>query len=252
MPHSITLNLACVGIALSVMLATVPARAQGYATEESLENTLQCPAPDGSTPTSVTYGGRDTEYRWDSTGELDLRSPGAPAGYAFLFQSMRDPYTGALLPGGMPDVHIEVKARSRTPVEWYADVNDTVLAGDLTFRWYAQASCPDDLTNLQVNGPGGTLTQSPLYDPIYGYFETQSFTVQTIKDICVKWATETGAQCLPPEPGVCQIKETFILEGGTAPTTNADRLQLKASCTSGPVANRYYAPRMKLVCHRTQ
>jgi hypothetical protein len=158
-----------------------------------------------------------------------------------------------ILPEGRaPEVQIQLKPDPSyvPPSDWtwkIVDPSDAALASHLSFKWYAQASCPDDLTLLQVSGPGGTLTQNPLINPIWGYFNTQSFTLSTVKNVCVDWATANN--CDPIEPG-CPLYETFDLVGGVNPATPADRLRLKASCTSGPVADTFYAPVLRLRCNR--
>ena len=96
---------------------------------------------------------------------------------------------------------------SLPPWHWtweVVDPSDNALKSLLTFKWYGQAACPDDLTLLQVTGPAGTLTQSPLANPVWGYFHTQSFTVDTVKDVCIAWANENT--CDPAEPG-CVLNE---------------------------------------------
>ena len=118
---------------------------------------------------------------------------------------------------------------------------------DLSFKWYAQASCPDALTFLQVSGPGGTLTQNPLWNPIWGYFKTQSFTIDTVENVCIGWSNANT--CDPTDPD-CQVWETFDLVGGVNPASPADRLRLKASCASGPLPTLDYFPTMRLRCDR--
>jgi hypothetical protein len=175
---------------------------------------------------------------------LGLRQSGEPRGYAFLMQVL--PYERT------PEVQIQLRPEPTyvPPSDWtwtVVDPSDNALKLALSFKWYAQASCPDALTQLKVSGPGGTLTQNPLWNPIWGYFNTQSFTLDTVKNICIDWATANN--CDPTEPG-CQLVETFDLVGGVAPAAAADRLHLKASCASGPVADTFYAPVMRLRCDR--
>ncbi len=173
---------------------------------------------------------------------LGIVQSGDPRGYAFLIP-----------PKGTTEVFIDVRPDSTVPPAdewtWHVDNSDAQIKSALVMKWYAQASCPDNLTLLQVSGPAGTLTQNPLYNPIWGNFKTQSFTVDTIKNVCTDWANETT--CDPAEPG-CQLFEIFDLVGGIAPATNADRLRLKASCSSGPLPTLDYAAKVRLRCNRTQ
>jgi hypothetical protein len=176
-------------------------------------------------------------------GNLNLReSSGPPRGYAFLLPAPVN---------GTPEITVQFKPVDKTlePDQWTWQMftGENVLWDALKARWYAQASCPDDLTKLQVIGPAGTLTQNPLWNPIYGYFETQSFTNETIKDACITWFNDHT--CDTTVPG-CEKVKIFNLTGGVAPAGSADRLRLKASCTSGPVADAYYASSLKLTCLR--
>jgi len=179
-------------------------------------------------------------------GNLNLDEIGTqPKGYAFLMQVMpegRTPYTY---------VNLRAEATVGPPETWNWKVisTDNELRWRLNMKWYAQAACPDALTNLQVVGPAGTLTQNPLHNPIWGYFSTQSFTIETVKDICEEWANAN--KCDPKDPGTgCPIYEDFNLVGGVAPASNADRLRLKASCVGGPVADTYYGPKLRIRCDR--
>lgn len=179
-------------------------------------------------------------------GSLGLgESGGEPRGYAFLFQVLPE--------GRTPQVYLDLRPESTVePPDperwtWKVDNSDSTLKSQLTMKWYGQASCPDDLTLLQVSGPGGTLTQNPLQNPIWGYFQTQSFTLDTVKDVCVNWANAQG--CAPGDPG-CPHYETFDLVGGVNPAAPADGLRLKASCASGPLPDAFYAPQLRLRCNR--
>jgi hypothetical protein len=168
---------------------------------------------------------------------------GPPKGYAFL------------LPPTPTRSHVLVQLKPEDDLipadqwTWKVMTTDNELKSALTQKWYAQAACPDNLTNLQVVGPGGTLTQNPLWNPIWGYFQTQSFTTATVKDVCVDWANSHA--CDPMDPGEgCPLYKDFDLVGGILPAGPADRLRLKASCTSGVVADRYYAPSVRVRCDR--
>ncbi|VAW98633.1 hypothetical protein MNBD_GAMMA19-1658 [hydrothermal vent metagenome] len=181
-------------------------------------------------------------------GNLDIGiSNGESEGYAFIKQIFpRRDYVQDL-----PFISIEmVPETSYLPVwEWVwepKENNDSILEAELTFEWYGQASCPNELTNLQVNGPGGNMTQNPLVNPIYGYFQYQSFSVDTVRNICTNWANKNN--CNPNEPG-CVQNETFIITGGTADAPN-DLLHLNASCDTVSVANELVAPQMELRCYR--
>lgn len=173
-------------------------------------------------------------------------SSGQPRGYAFLLPV--PPKKGRI-----HEVFLQLRAEDTAPPPdqwtWKVDGSDAQIAGALKFKWYAQASCPDDLTLLQVQGPAGTLTQNPLSNPIWGYFSTQSFTVDTVKNVCVDWANDNA--CDPSEPG-CQLYETFELTAGVAPASPADLLHLKASCSSGPLPTLDYAAKVRLRCTRGQ
>lgn len=177
-----------------------------------------------------------------TTSNLGIVQSGDPRGYAFLIP-----------PRGFKEVFIDLRPDSTIPPPdqwtWHVDNSNAQIKSALVMKWYAQASCPDNLTLLQVTGPAGTLTQNPLYNPIWGYFKTQSFTVDTIKNVCTDWANENA--CDPAEPG-CQLYEIFDLVGGIAPATNADRLRLKASCSSGPLPTLDYGAKVRLRCNRTQ
>ena len=178
-------------------------------------------------------------------GNLKLgESGGEPRGYAFLMPV--EPPTGRV-----HEVFLQLKPDSTIPPPdqwvWHVDDSPAAIESALTFKWYAQASCPDNLTLLQVSGPGGTLTQNPLSNPIWGYFSTQSFTIDTVRNICTDWANSDT--CDPAEPG-CQLFETFDLVGGVAPATPADRLRLKVSCSSGPLPTLDYAAKVRLRCNR--
>jgi hypothetical protein len=180
-------------------------------------------------------------------GELGLVESGGEArGYAIIQQVLdegRAPYI---------QIHLQPYPSSAPPEEWTWEINDppdSTLEHNLTFEWYAQASCPDDLTDLRVNGPGGLQVQNPLANPIWGYFYAQSFTLDTVKNVCLDWANANN--CDIYEPGIgCELYETFSLVGGLAPATNTDRLHLQASCASGPVANSFYAPVLQVRCSR--
>jgi hypothetical protein len=180
----------------------------------------------------------------DGPGNLDMTlTNGEARGYAFIKQILQD--------GRAPHVRIYLRHDPSwgPPSDWtwyVSDPNDTVLEYDLTVKWYGQASCPDDLTNFQINGPGGLQTQNPLVNPIDGYFEYQSFNLDTVKDICVSWATKNN--CDPIEPG-CQLEETFELFIDVAPESD-DFISLKASCQSGPLPDSHYLPVLSLTCDR--
>ena len=154
-------------------------------------------------------------------------SGGEPKGYAFLLP---------ILPNGrIPEVLVQLSPENNfdPPDEWTWEVvtSDNELKSALSMKWYAQASCPDALTLLQVSGPGGTLTQNPLWNPIWGYFNTQSFTIDTVKDKCVNWSN--AHTCDPADPGTgCATYETFDLVGGVSPAGPADQLRLRASCAA--------------------
>ncbi len=178
--------------------------------------------------------------------ELGLKTNGAPQGYAILKQ--------VLTQGRLPEANVNLKPESTVPPPdtWTWTVNpgdDTQIKADASLRWYAQAACPDNLTNLQVSGPGGTLTQNPLFNPVSGYFKTQSFTVTTLKDVCVNWANDHKCDTVVPGEG-CQLDYFVDLVGDVNPAGPADRLRLKASCGGGPVADLFYAPKLRLNCHR--
>ena len=177
-------------------------------------------------------------------GNLALDEIGTvPKGYAFLIQSLPE--------GRAPYIHVQMKPESSVgaPEDWTWKVanTDNELKWGATMKWYAQAACPDALTYLSVSGPGGLLVQNPLKNPIWGYFSTQSFTIDTIKDVCEDWA---NAHPCDPTDVSCPVYEDFNLVGGVAPASNADRLRLKASCASGPAADTYYGPQLRIRCDR--
>ncbi len=193
-------------------------------------------------PSRDAYGQTGT-VTTETAANLGFKSAGEPQGYAFLKQS---------LPSGRQPgltVHLRPESTIGSPDAWTWKVTDSdnELKWALNFTWYGQASCPDNLTNLQVSGPGGLLVQNPLSNPIWGTFKTQSFTLTTVKDVCVNWANANA--CDPSVPS-CAEYETFDLVGGVNPAGPSDRLRLKASCTSGPVADTFYAPVMRLRCDR--
>jgi hypothetical protein len=177
-------------------------------------------------------------------GNLALDEVGTqPKGYAFLIQTMPE--------GRAPYVHVQLGPESNLgpPEDWTWEVKNTdnELKSAVTMKWYAQAACPDALTYLSVSGPGGTLVQNPLKNPIWGYFSTQSFTIETVQEICEDWANAN--KCDPAEPG-CQLYEDFNITGGVAPASNADRLRLKASCATGPLPDAFYGPKLRIRCDR--
>jgi hypothetical protein len=190
---------------------------------------------------SRTAGGTDPLPH----GTLPLgESGGQPKGYAFLMQ--------VLPQGRTPQVSINLTPVDATVPPWeftweMTDPSDNGLKSLLALKWYGQAACPDNLTLLKVTGPGGTLTQNPLSNPIWGYFNAQSFSVDTVKGVCIDWANDDT--CDPAEPG-CVLTQTFELVGGVAPATPADILHLKASCASGPLPNLDYAPVLSVRCNR--
>jgi hypothetical protein len=182
-----------------------------------------------------------------TTRELGLKSNDASQGYAILKQIFG--------PDGRAELHVNLTPDSTIPPpeDWtwkIADSDASIKAG-VNLTWYAQAACPDNLTDLRVSGPGGTLVQNPLFNPVSGYFQTQSFTVATVKDVCVNWANDHQCDILDPGNG-CALNEIFDLVGGMGPSGPADRLRLRASCATGPVADVYYAPKLRLVCQRGQ
>jgi hypothetical protein len=182
-------------------------------------------------------------------GNLNLGiSSGEPKGYAFLLPV--PPRTG-----GVHEVHVDLRPDDTQPPPdqwtWHVDQSAAQIKSATKMTWYAQASCPDNLTLLQVTGPAGTLTQNPLQNPIWGNFATQSFTVDTVKNVCEDWANANQCDILAPGED-CELSRTFDLVGGVAPASSADRLRLKASCSSGPLPTLDYAPKMRLHCTRGQ
>lgn len=172
-----------------------------------------------------------------------------PRGYAFIMQipERAEPYYAPDPP--LVVVHLRHEPTWGPPEDWswyVSDPNDTGLAHDLTLTWYGQASCPDDLTSLQINGPGGLATQNPLSNPIAGYFEYQSASVDRVKDICVQWAEADN--CDPIEPG-CQLEETFMLYTDVA-AEPGDYIELSGSCASGPLPTAQYLPEIEVRCTR--
>ena len=162
------------------------------------------------------------------------------------------PHQRMILPEGRsPYIHVQLKPESTIPAPedwtWKVATVDNELRWGATMKWYAQAACPDALTQLSVSGPAGLLDQNPLKNPIWGYFSTQSFSIETVKEVCEDWANANS--CDPTDPG-CHTYEDFNLVGGVAPASNADRLRLKASCFSGPVADTYYGPKLRIRCDR--
>jgi hypothetical protein len=178
-------------------------------------------------------------------GNLNLGyGTGEAKGYAFLLPV-------APTSGRPHEISVDLRPDSTLPPPeqwtWHVDTPPNQLKSMLTTTWYAQASCPDALTLLQVTGPGGVLTQNPLHNPIWGNFKTQTFTVDTIVGVCTEWANAN--QCALGDPG-CDTEETFSLVGGVAPASAADRLRLKASCGGGPLPTIDYAPKLSLRCNR--
>ena len=197
----------------------------------------------------------DTAYETLNRGshrlrELDLTwTTEAPRGYAFIKQILerRDPLAAPEPPRVVVYLKHEPSGGPPSDWSWYvSDPNDTVLSHDLTIEWYGQASCPDDLTSLQINGPGGLASQNPLTNPIAGYFEYQSASVDRVKDICVHWAEANN--CDPTEPG-CQLEETFNLYVDVTPEPG-DYIELSGSCASGPLPTAHYLPDIELLCTR--
>jgi hypothetical protein len=176
------------------------------------------------------------------SGNLNLKeSAGGPKGYSVLLPAGKTPEVFAIL-------HPDSTLPPAEDWTWHVDTTDAELKAAVTFKWYAQAACPDDLTLLKAVGPAGTLTQSPLKNPIWGYFSTQSFTVDTLKDVCLDWANTN--KCDIFEPGTCDAYKIFNLVGGVNPATSADRVRLKASCTSGALPDQVGAVSLSLRCSK--
>lgn len=171
-----------------------------------------------------------------------------PIGYAFLKQILER--SERFLPALPPRVVVELRPEPSwvAPNKWSWDVqtSDSDIANQLTTKWYGQASCPDDLTSLQISGPGGQMNQSPLVNPVYGYFDYQSASVDRVKDICVQWAQNNN--CDPLEPG-CEIQTTFNLFEDVEPQPS-DYIQISGSCASGPLPTSHYLPEIELRCLR--
>ena len=78
------------------------------------------------------------------TSNLGIVQSGDPRGYAFL-----------LPPKGQTEVFIDVRPDSTVPPAdewtWHVDNSDAQIKSALVMKWYAQASCPDNLTLLQVS-----------------------------------------------------------------------------------------------------
>jgi hypothetical protein len=166
-----------------------------------------------------------------------------PKGYAFLKQVLQEGHT--------PYAEIQLKPESTVgpPETWNWIVANTPneLKWALTMKWYAQASCPDALDYVSVSGPGGLLIDNSPKNPIWGHFTTQSFTIDTVTDLCEDWANAN--KCDPFDAG-CAGYEDFNLVGGVAPASNADRLRLKAACATGPLPDMDYWPKLRVRCDR--
>jgi hypothetical protein len=182
---------------------------------------------------------------------LEETNGGPIHGYAFIKQILErpEPYLAPEPPRVV--VYLRPEPSYVPPEEWSWEVynpSDTQLAYDLTVRWYGQASCPDDLTNLMINGPGGLATQSPLSNPIYGYFNYQSASVDRVKEICVQWAENNN--CDPIETD-CQKQETFNLFSDVTPE-GSDFIVLSGSCSEVPLTTSSpYLPEIELRCDRS-
>ena len=158
----------------------------------------------------------------------------------------------------VPSITISLKPTedpfNPSDIEWTvingnASSYNNQLRDDLTINWYLQASCTDDLTHLEVDGPGGKLVQNPLSNPISGYFKYQSFSIDSVKQVCVNWANDND--CNPAADAGCQLFEDFILENGVEPVKN-DTIKLNAICASGQIAaspeDVFYTSQLKLRC----
>lgn len=188
-----------------------------------------------------------------TTGNLDMKlTNGEAEGYAFIkqiFPLVRGVRT-------VPEVIVKVQPDdSSSPFwEWTWEVfhegPDTALAALLNFQWYGQASCPDDLVDFRISGSDGTRIQNPLTNPVYGYFNYQAFSVDTVENVCLNWATENNCDVFVPGQSSCELDHTFDLIGGSELAPD-DEVLVNASCKSGPVAYDYVAPVMKLRCIRS-
>lgn len=185
----------------------------------------------------------------ESRGNLGLDyGSGERRGYAFIMQILeRSEYGKPEPPRVVLELDHDPSWGPKSDWEWFVkNPNDNVLKHGLTFKWYGQASCPDDLTSLQLKGPGGTLTQSPLNNPVAGYFEYQSVSVDRVKNLCVNWATNNN--CDPIEPG-CQLQETFNLFDDVA-AQPGDYLELSGSCATDQLPTTQYLPKVEVLCLR--
>lgn len=134
--------------------------------------------------------------------------------------------------------------------EYESGTTDNELRHQLSLEWYGQASCAAGIQSMSVHGPGGTETQSlsPGQNTVHGKFGYQSFTLATIKKICVDWAEQTPPGW-PMAPMPAQY-EDFDLVGGLPPTTAADQLTLNWRCIGGAPQSSTYQPKIRLRCSR--
>jgi hypothetical protein len=134
---------------------------------------------------------------------------------------------------------------------WSSSTTDHELENEAKLEWYGQASCAKGIQSFKVYGPGGTQSQTLKADQksLHGNFEAQSFTVATLKKICIDWAKKKPVGWPKTDQLVEQYHE-WDLTGGLSPTGSADRLHLVASCKGGGTIDHYYGGKLRLRCSR--
>lgn len=255
--RKVAYSRAAIATLLGCFIGGVLSTSVAFAQEKTRINTLSAGEKNAGPGSTVTgYQANDHDpgetYPGQPRGNLDIRiTNGESVGYAFIKQILPLQEGVRELPYVVVEVTPEEMWQPYYDWEWEVkSPNNNQLESDLTFDWYGQASCPGSLTSLTVSGPGGSLSQSPLTNPVWGYFKYQSFDVDTAKNICLEWAEAGNCDFIVPGKG-CPVYETFIVTGGSMQAPN-DRLRLKASCNTGPVADEYIAPKMELRCIKVQ
>jgi hypothetical protein len=186
-------------------------------------------------------------------GPGGLETPGGSRDYGLLKQTQtpHDPHPWGYVLAELKADKGEVLDEPWDPSwEYEVKTTDNELRNQLTLVWYAQAACAGGLAKVQVTGPGGVKNQplAPGQPTVHGKFSYQSFTIATIKKICVDWAEQTPPGW-PGAPMVAQYEE-WDLVGGNPPTTFSDQLTLNWQCQGGLPMSSLYQPKIHLRCSR--
>ncbi|WP_281859929.1 hypothetical protein [Litoreibacter halocynthiae] len=127
----------------------------------------------------------------------------------------------------------------------------SALADELKINWYAQASCSAGIQQLRSAGPGGTSVQNinGSRNAIAGRSNIQSFDMEAVDRVCIRWAKAMIAQCgWPFEPGAgCDFEETFSYDA-TTPVPRSSPVRISGSCVNSQLPTTDYYGRLTLRC----